>query len=265
MLNYSKYNEAVDLEKLKKFAKPSAEKKLVKSELNPVVWENNILNEEIRERLLLIAEDFFDGLELGEKVKYDDIILVGSMANYNWHRNSDFDTHIVIDFSQINEDLELVQEYLELQRKMWNSVHNIYMLGYPVELSTQGTHETIHSAGVYSILHNKWINHPKHIEVPAGNEEKAARIANRIAKQIEEIQYEYSTGELDPYEAYQETKAVWKKIKTLRLGLAKNGEFDAKNLAFKKLRNDGYLEKVTKFKAKVYDKIFSLDLHPELK
>jgi hypothetical protein len=58
---------------------------------------------------------------------------------------------------------------------------------------------------------------------------------------------------------------IWKKIKALRLGLAKNGEFDVKNMAFKKLRNDGFIEKITNLKAKAYDKIFSLDLHPELK
>ena len=264
MLKYDKFNEAIDLEKLRKFAK-GGEKKIVKDELNPVVWEDNKLKDEVRERLLLIAEDFFDGLELGEGVKFSDIILVGSMANFNWHRGSDFDVHIVIDFSQINDDLELVQEYLELQRKMWNSVHNIYMLGYPVELSTQGTHETIHSAGVYSILNNKWINHPKHVDVPIESEDKATRIANRIAKQIEDISYEFNTGDSDPFETYQDAKLVWKKIKALRLGLAKHGEFDPKNLAFKKLRTDGYLEKITKLKAQAYDKIFSLDLHPELK
>jgi predicted nucleotidyltransferase len=264
MMKFEEHNEAIDLSKLKDFVKPVVNKK-VKNTLNPIVWENDKMNEDIHDRLLIIAEDFFDGLELGEKVKYSDIILVGSMANFNWHRNSDFDVHIVIDFSQINSDLELVQEYLELQRKMWNNVHNIYIKGYPVELSTQGTHETIHSAGVYSILNHKWVNEPKHVEIPKGNEEKANKIANRIAKQIENIQYEYNTGEIDQVEAYQEAKLLWKKIKALRLGLAKNGEYDAKNLAFKKLRNDGYLEKITNLKSKAYDKIFSLDLHPELK
>lgn len=264
MLRFNQYNEAIDVEKLKKFAKPS-DTKIVKDELNPVVWNEQMMKEEIRERLLLIAEDFFDNLELGEGIKYSDIILIGSMANYNWHRGSDFDCHIVMDFKQINEDVELVQEYLELQRKMWNRVHNIYILGYPVEISVQGTEESIYSAGVYSILKNKWLSKPKHIDVPIGNEEKAARLANRFAKQIEDVQYEYSTGDIDSYEAYTEAKAIWKKIKTLRLDLPKTGEFGVKNMAFKKLRNEGYLEKITKFKAKVYDKIFSLDLHPELK
>lgn len=264
MLKFRQY-EAIDVEKLKQFAKPK-EAKVIKDELNPVVWnKDQTMKDEIRDRLLLIAEDFFDGLELGENVKYADIILVGSMANYNWHRGSDFDCHIVIDFKQINDDVELVQEYLELQRKMWNNVHHIYMLGYPVEISTQGSHESIYSAGVYSILNQKWLERPKHMEIPQGNEAKAARIANRIAKQIEDLQYEYSTNDLDAYEAYIEAKSIWKKIKTLRLDLPKTGEFGAKNMAFKKLRNEGYLEKITNFKAKVYDKIFSLDLHPELK
>lgn len=264
MLKYSQYNEAIDIEKLKSFAKPS-ERKIVKSELNPVVWDGKEMKEEIRERLMIIAEDFFDGLELDPSVKYSDIILIGSMANYNWHRNSDFDLHIVVDYKQINENEELVKEYLQLKRKAWNDVHNIYIVGYPVEVSLQGDIEELISSGIYSIQDQKWLVEPKNISIPEGSEEKAARIANRIAKQFEDIQYEYSTGELDPFEAYQEVKTVWKKIKTLRADLEKYGEFGAKNMAFKKLRNDGYIEKITKFKAKVYDKIFSLDLHPELK
>lgn len=265
MLKYSQFNnEAIDVEKLKKLAKPS-EKKVIKDELNPVVWEDGKIKEEIRERLLLIAEDFFDGLELGEDVKYSDIILIGSMANYNWHRNSDFDLHVVVDYKQINEDEELVKEYLQLKRKAWNDVHHIYIVGYPVEVSVQGDIEELISSGIYSIQNNKWLVQPKHITIPAGNEEKATRIANRIAKQFEDLQYEFSTGDIDAYEAYQDAKLVWNKIKALRVSLDKFGEFGAKNIAFKKLRNDGYLEKITKFKAKVYDQIFSLDLHPELK
>jgi hypothetical protein len=45
------------------------------------------MNEDIRERLLIIAEDFFDGLELGEKIKYDDIILIEDYIG----RTYDFD------------------------------------------------------------------------------------------------------------------------------------------------------------------------------
>jgi hypothetical protein len=176
MLRYKQFNEAIDTEKLKQFAKKPSEKKIIKDELNPVVWEDNVLKEEIRERLLVIAEDFFDGLELGEDVKYSDIILIGSMANYNWHRNSDFDVHVVVDYSQINEDFELVEEFLQLQRKVWNNVHNIYMLGYPVEVSVQNDVEELHSAGIYSILNNKWIHEPTKVVVPVGNEEKAGRI-----------------------------------------------------------------------------------------
>lgn len=264
MMKFKEHNEAVDLSKLKGFVKPSDHKK-VKDTLNPIVWEDGKMNEDIRERLLIIAEDFFDGLELGENIKYDDIILIGSMANYNWHRNSDFDIHLVIDYSQINDDFDLVEEYLTLQRKVWNNVHNIYIKGYPVEISIQNSVDELASAGIYSILKDKWISQPKHIEIPKGNEEKANRIANRIAKQIEDVYYEYNTGESDLVDVYTDAKSIWQKIKTLRSGLAKHGEYDSKNLAFKKLRNDGYLEKITDLKSKAYDKIFSLDLHPELK
>ena len=66
-----------------------------KSELTPEIWQDFRLKPEIRERLLAIAENFFNGLKLGE-VSVRDIVLTGSLANYNWSKYSDIDLHIII-------------------------------------------------------------------------------------------------------------------------------------------------------------------------
>lgn len=74
--------------------------------LNPKVWENpenakdTKMKPKVRRALLKIAQAFVDSL--GDDIKVDDIILTGSLANYNWSKFSDFDLHVVIDLSLIH-------------------------------------------------------------------------------------------------------------------------------------------------------------------
>jgi len=82
----------------------------LQDDLNEKVWHDFKLDDGIREDLLKIAEDYVEFLEIEAKI--EDIILVGSLANYNWSSYSDFDVHLVFDFSQINEDIELVKNQL---------------------------------------------------------------------------------------------------------------------------------------------------------
>ena len=54
-----------------------------KNELISGIWdENRRLNPEISQKLLKIAQDFFEKLDLG--VEMDDITITGSAASYNW-------------------------------------------------------------------------------------------------------------------------------------------------------------------------------------
>ena len=74
---------------------------IVKKELNPKFWsKNNELEPKIREKLLKIAEDFFDSLEI-EGIQLEDIALTGSLSNYNWSEFSDVDLHILVDFDKM--------------------------------------------------------------------------------------------------------------------------------------------------------------------
>ena len=75
------------------------------------MWENSKLKEEVREALLEIAEEFIEFLKI--YVKPVDIQLTGSLANFNYTRYSDVDLHILIDFSDVDENAKLVEEYLK--------------------------------------------------------------------------------------------------------------------------------------------------------
>ena len=105
------------------------------SDLNRDFWNQpgRKLDPEIRENLLKIAQDFIDSSQAaGAPLK--DITFTGSLANYNYSKFSDVDLHVLFDFGDINEDEDLVRDYFQAAKSVWNNAHDIEMLGYEVEI-----------------------------------------------------------------------------------------------------------------------------------
>ncbi len=58
----------------------------VKKTLNPKIFDKDKkMYSDIRSRLLMIADDFFETLSIGW-VDLDDVILTGSLSNYTWSK-----------------------------------------------------------------------------------------------------------------------------------------------------------------------------------
>ena len=99
----------------------------VQEDLDRNVWDpDDRLKPEIAERLIKVAEDFIRELNL-EKFNIQDIVLTGSLANYNWSKYSDYDLHIILDFAQIDENIDLVRKFLNAKKSAWNRKHEIYL------------------------------------------------------------------------------------------------------------------------------------------
>jgi hypothetical protein len=250
LVKYFEFHEK-DLEPIKSFN--------IKDELNPKVWEGFELDSEIREQLLKIGEDFYEGTELEADVL--DIVLVGSLCNYNWsEKYSDFDLHIIINYLDIDENYDLVKKTCNYAKKIWNKQHEIIIKNYEVEIALQDIKdldesiETGKMGGVYSLLEDKWIKKPKKIEFEP-DEDLISEKAKSIMMVVDDIEDE---AEEDKYEAFEEKiSKVWKKIKELRKrGLEEGGEYSIGNLVFKLLRRNGYVGRIIELKGKIYDKQF---------
>jgi hypothetical protein len=72
-------------------------------DLSPVAWRDGELRPEVRERLLRAAKFFVEYLEIPGFRVYD-VVLAGSMANYNYTKFSDFDLHVVTRYSDLECD-----------------------------------------------------------------------------------------------------------------------------------------------------------------
>ena len=226
--------------------------------LNPAAFEGDMMIPEIRERLLEIVADFIDGIEF--KMDVEDIILTGSLANYNWSKYSDFDLHLLVDFTAIDGDKELVKRFFQDLKAVWNIRHNIFLKGFEVEIYVQDTNEVHVSTGVYSVQNDEWDVKPEREEtarfpIDQPNIEKKA---DDIVFQIDRAENLLKDGKLaDALDAIDRLK---QKVRNLRkTGLSKeDGVYSIENLAFKTLRRSGALERLSTLKNKAYDKHMSI-------
>ena len=90
----------------------------IKETLHPDLWEDDALKQEVIEMLLKIADDFIEGLDI-DGIEVEDIQFTGSLANFNWSSYSDIDLHLLIDFAKIDENEDLVRQYLNTKKNLW--------------------------------------------------------------------------------------------------------------------------------------------------
>lgn len=218
--------------------------------LSNVLWDGSELKENLRNTLYKIAIEFYLSLDIDAPIK--DIIITGSLANYNYTKVSDVDLHVLFDFSEIDENVELVKNYMSAKKSIWNDKHDIKIKGHDVELYGQDVNESHHSTGVYSIMKNKWSTVPKtqspNIDLPAVKKKSAGLM------QIIDDLLDNESPSLKKIDALKE------KIRNMRqAGLDRAGEYSVENLAFKVLRNSGYIERLYNKAVEVFDKSLSVE------
>lgn len=202
--------------------------------LNPVLWNGNKLDTQVRYKLMLIAKHFADFLNVPQ-LNLRDITLSGSNASYGYSEYSDVDLHLVAD---IPEDRPEIAELYAAKKNQYNTTYDIKIKGIDVELYVQDSTQTHHSAGIYSVLNDTWISEPKHSAPRVSDQEvksKARNYAGRINQALRSKDLNTARETMD-------------NIRRLRqAGLEAGGENSVENLAFKLLRSRGQIDKLYSF------------------
>ena len=237
----------------------------IKTALNPKFWKDEHLDSRIRMKLLDIADDFIEFLGV-DWVKPDDIIMTGSLANYNWNKKfSDIDLHILMDYSKVDKRRDFVDNYFYSQKKLWNDEHkDLKIFGFPVEVYVQDTNEKHSSTGVYSLDKDKWLVEPEREKLSTAKINKSM-IKNKVADYIDKIEklltiYKTADDDYKVRKVSEKADKLFDEIKADRKkGLDKtDNEISNGNLIFKCLRRLGYIEKLVNLKSETYDKMNSL-------
>lgn len=227
----------------------------IQKTLNPKVWENpenpdkSKMNPKVRKALMRISEKFID--YLGDDVFVEDVVLTGSLSNFNWSEYSDFDLHIYVDLSQYGKQSELYKELFNLKKQVFNKNHDIKIFKYDVELYAQDTEEEHVSSGIYSVMNDEWINKPKKVKTDVNKtilEKKIKSWTDKIDRALE------SRADEKTLENLKEKLKEYRKS-----GLESEGELSYENLVFKYLRRSGHIEKLFNTADKVVDKELSVE------
>ncbi len=216
--------------------------------LNPNIWDNLKLKPEIKEKLLQIGKDFYADTETDAPLK--DVLFVGSLANYNWSDTSDFDVHVVIDFKDVDENVELVEKLVNALKSKQNDEHDIHLKGHNVEVYIQDVTKENRSTGVYSLMQDKWLSEPQKENIEIDKE----KIQEKYNDFVRKINSALKSQDID------KLKSIIKDVYDMRQsGLDKSGELSTENLVFKILRNRNYIEKLKQEIINLYDKKQSLN------
>lgn len=232
----------------------------IKNTLNPKLWDGNILKKDITDRLVRISEEFVE--YLGVDVFIDDILLTGSLVNYNWSDYSDVDLHILISYEQYpSDDIGLYKELFRLKKMLFNLTHDIKIYDYDVELYIQDINESHYSSGVYSVMFGEWRVTPKKDKIKGKINDDVLK--TKIKSWMDLIDELIETNKTQPVEnldlVEDRIMKLKDKLKKYRSeGLESSGEFSYENLTFKALRRSGYIEKLFNFKTNFLDKKLSL-------
>jgi hypothetical protein len=223
-------------------------------ELDPKIWQDNKLNKNISKRLQKIAHEFLEGLDIDADM--EELRFTGSLANYNWSKYSDIDLHIVVDFSKIDENTELVKGFFDSARMRWNDLHDIMIYGHEVEIYVENVGEIHRSSGIYSIMNDEWLIEPSPDKIEF-DYTTARKKADAIETQVNLIS---TFAEEKPRSALKSIERLKAKIRRMRkAGLySPQQEYSAENIAFKILRREETLDKLNNMKYDVYDKILSI-------
>jgi hypothetical protein len=220
------------------------------NKLNDKVWgADNKIIPEIRRKLLVIANKVTE--DILDVVKIKHIYFTGSLATYNWSPVSDIDLHIIIKVLDQNCE-KISEEYLDLMCKLFNKQHNIFIKGYKVEVNIKTFENFLKNKAVYDLGKNDWIKFPtkptKDIDDP-----EVVKITKHYMDKIDDL--------ILNKKSTKDAALLKKEIKNLRQsGLeTDDGEYSAQNLAFKRLRNNGFLLKLFTYYNDIEDEMLSLE------
>ena len=231
----------------------------IQKKLHEKFWINDKLNKKVRIRLIDIADEFVNSIKINSDL-VKDYLFLGSLANYNWSKYSDIDLHILIDFKKINKDTDLVKDYFDSKKKIWNDEHeNLKIYGFQVELYIQDINEENSSGGVYSLEKNQWLIKPSQNIGETFNPKKVKDKASLIMTEIDDLEENFKKNKNIEIIS-NKAKKIYDKIKKIRKeGLnSKKSEMSNGNIIFKVLRRSGYLEKIIDLKKDTYDKLNSI-------
>lgn len=213
-----------------------------KKDLNPKIFdvENEKMKIDVRKSLLSLSKIYYTFLR--QTVEIQDILLVGSMANYNWSDYSDIDIKIILPFDEIHK--ENIVDFFNDKKNTWLLEHNIDLFGYNVHLDVVDVENTQFEGGVYSILYDRWVSPPVFLEIQYDEEKVNLIVGNMLANFKKALKHRNNPSKF---------KDFMDKILDKSFQFKSKKEFSPENMAYKYLGRLGLFKKAKQMGSKALD------------
>lgn len=220
--------------------------------------KEEILKDKVRDKLLEIVDEFIADLkEQDIKIKVDDILLIGSNASYNYTKNSDIDLHILANAKAADYDAEIATALYGAYRTIFNRQLDITLYDIPLEIFVETEDSARVSNGIYSVKKNKWIKKPVAEDIPEYDAKALDELVNKWEADCKNLINDIKADKLnDEKKVVKLLENIYEKLR--KKGIAK-GEYSIENLAFKELRNKGYLDQLKDYRNELVSKRLSLE------
>jgi hypothetical protein len=213
---------------------------VVHQDFNALFWKNEQLDPDVDERFNRLGQFYFKKLSDDMPgVKLDDIVFVGSMADYLYTSYSDLDINLIIDTSKVHWPSKAITSYLKQSNKYWHT-QTMTLSNYPIEVGTYTQISTL--GGIYSILNHTWLKRPEHHDMLFSKDDLKG-VAQTYHRDIIALQQEYIANpkqfECEKFTQFQTTLIKWRKD-----GLQREGLTSIENMGYRLLRSLGEIDLV---------------------
>lgn len=219
--------------------------------LNRKLWSKGKLRPEIRYSLLKIAHNFVHFIGL-KSLGLQDITISGSNAGYTYSKASDIDLHLVVDIDEENKDS--YKQLFDSKKNLYNFTYDLSIKNIDVEVYVQDSEQPHTSAGIYSVLDNRWLKTPQAVH-------------DNLDRQLVREKYKHFKGKINLALHSNDINAVqnvYLDIRKMRQhGLSQTGELGVENVTFKILRAKGLIEKLRNHISKLEARSLSLEMNDE--
>ncbi len=217
--------------------------------LNPSLWNGDELKNNVRLKLLEQAREFMKSWDL-KSIPLRDIVITGSQTNLTYTDASDLDLHIIVDMDRIYGGGELVENFLDAKKRIWNKTYDVELYGIPVEVYVEDDDETVRG-NKYSLITNEWLVREPLTDTQYDDRSVRAKYGY-FTRYLERV--------IERADSADDMVRIMRKLKQYRqAGLDLHGEFSTENLVFKTLRNNGWLERIKDREISLTNKKLSLD------
>ena len=220
--------------------------------------KDELLKDEVRDKMLEIVDTFLADLKEQEiKIKVDDILFIGSNASYNYTKDSDIDLHILANTKAVDYPAELGAAIYSAYRSIFNKNLDITLYDIPLEIFVETEDSVRVSNGVYSVKKNKWVKKPVQEDIPEYDKAALDKLVDEWEEKCKELIDDIKADKLDDEKkVVKMLEDIYEKLR--KKGVAK-GEYAIENLAFKELRNKGYLDQFKEYRNELTSKRLSLE------